>query len=139
MEWLNIHTSTLDSPEFVGAEPGERATWLCLLRYCIGQENGGVIRGCAGWNARKWLQLARVTDEETRARSELFAFEGEDLAVRFYPAESEESVRRRRAASRENGKLGRRPRKNPAETQVKPGGNPTETQRKPSLTPILFN
>ena len=67
MNWINIETTTLDSEEFVGSEPINRATWLCLFRFCAGQENGGVIVGCKSWADRKWQQLARVTQPEVFA------------------------------------------------------------------------
>jgi len=61
VEWLNIHTSTLDSEAFMCSEPVDQATWLKLQRYCIGQENGGVIRGAKGWTDRQWQHLVRAT------------------------------------------------------------------------------
>jgi hypothetical protein len=100
MEWLNLHTSTLDSPEVVGAEPVDRATWIFLLRYCAGQENGGVIANCAGWADRKWQQLVRVTLAEVQKPSELWRFEGADLAVNFYPIEKQREVEAKRNAGK---------------------------------------
>jgi hypothetical protein len=64
MIWLNLNVATLDSEEFVGSDPVERATWLCLLRYCVGQENGGRIAGCKKWKDSHWQQLCRVTLRE---------------------------------------------------------------------------
>ena len=52
MEWLNLHTSTLDSEEFLCSDPVDQATWLKLERYCIGQENGGVIHRARNWTDR---------------------------------------------------------------------------------------
>jgi hypothetical protein len=101
MEYLNLHVSVLDRPELVGAEPIDRATWLYLLRYCAGQENGGRILGCASWGDRRWQQIARVTLREVKRRTELWRWEGEDLVVHFYPSEQEAAVRAKRQAGRE--------------------------------------
>lgn len=101
MEWLNLHISTLDSAEVVGADPIERATWLFLLRYCIGQENGGLIEECAGWGDRRWQQVVRVTLREIRRDSQLWRFEGQHLRVNLYPMEKQKEVE----AKREAGKL----------------------------------
>lgn len=120
MEYLNIHTSTLDSPEFVGADQIERGTWLCLQRYCIGQENSGVIPDCGKWKDRQWQQLCRVTLREVRREARLFRWEGMNLRVFYYPLEAEEKVIRKRLVAQENGKSGGRPLKNPEETQSKP-------------------
>lgn len=137
MEWLNLHTSLLDSQEFVGSEPVQRATWICLLRYCVGQENGGRIPDALGWADRRWQQVARVTREEVMPSCPLWAWDGSTLVVWKYPVEKEEVVRHNREngaiggkaktqaktkAARENGARGGRPR-NPTEN---PSKNPTE-------------
>lgn len=104
MEWLNLHASVLDSPEVVGSDPVERGTWLMLLRYCIGQENGGVIESCRDWKDRKWQQIVRVTLKEVTADSDLWSWSEENLKVTHYPMQSESSVK----AKREAGRLGGR-------------------------------
>jgi hypothetical protein len=118
MDWLNLHTSILDSPEVVGAEPLDRGTWLMLLRYCIGQECGGIIADCAGWKDRKWQQLAKVTLAEVRRESDLWQWVGDNLVVRFYPSDKETQVRQKRETARTNGQRGGRPKTNPEETDV---------------------
>ncbi|MBB5351371.1 hypothetical protein HNR46_001607 [Haloferula luteola] len=134
MEWLNLHSSVLDSPEFVGEEPVNQATWLKLQRFCIGQENGGRIESCKDWKDRKWQQLVRVTRREIETDSELWEWDGESLVVLFYPVEKETEVKTNRA----NGRKGGRPKKKtqpdtPEVTENKPPGfeseNPTESQR----------
>ncbi len=140
MNWLNIQTSTLDSEAFVGSDPVARATWLCLLRYCAGQENGGRIAGAAAWTDRKWQQVVRVRLREIRRKCGLWSWDGDDLVVWEYPVEREAEVR----ANRENGACGGRPRNHvvsKSKTQTKPGGsvsrvaignqvaNPDETAR----------
>jgi hypothetical protein len=113
MNWLNIETTTLDSEEFVGSEPTARATWLCLFRFCAGQENGGVIEACKGWSDRKWQQLARVTQAEVLAESALWKWEGENLRLWAYPTDKETEVKHRRNRARTNGRLGGRPTNKP--------------------------
>lgn len=100
MDWLNLHSSTLDAPEFVGSEPLDRATWLCLLRYCIGQENGGIIAGCRAWADRRWQQLACVTKGEVERTAELWTWQGDDLHVWRYPMDKEKDVKRLRSMSK---------------------------------------
>lgn len=100
MEWLNLHSSVLDSPEVVGAEPTDRATWLFLLRYCIGQENGGVILDCQSWGDRKWQQLVRITLPEVKRVSTLWRMNGQDLEVNFYPIEKQKEIEAKREAGR---------------------------------------
>lgn len=101
MYWINLHSSTLDSPEFVGAEPHQRSTWICLLRFCCGQENAGRISGAASWSDRRWQQLVRITLKEIRSRSELWRFDGEDLLVNFYPIKKENEIKAKRKAGQE--------------------------------------
>jgi hypothetical protein len=86
-----------------------------LQRFCIGQENGGRIVGCAAWKDRKWQQLARVTLAEVKRESELWVWDGPDLVVWGYPVEKETEVRTKREVARTNGKGGGRPPKNPPE------------------------
>lgn len=104
MNWLNIETSTLDSEEFVGSDPVARATWLCLFRYCAGQENGGTITDCRDWADRKWQQIVRVTRAEVETDSALWSWHGNDLRVWAYPADKEAEVQAKRAGGRNGGK-----------------------------------
>jgi hypothetical protein len=83
MNWINISTLTIGSEEFVGSDPTERATWLCLLGYCCAQENGGIIKDCLQWKDRKWQQLVRVTAKEVSGPCSLWRWEGPDLIVEF--------------------------------------------------------
>lgn len=128
MEWLNLHTSILDSAEVIGADPTERAAWLMLLRYCIGQENGGIIQDCREWKDRKWQQLIRITKAEAMHPCDLYTWHGNDLHVTHYPTGKEQEIKRlrdigristpaKKASAKANGTLGGRPPKNPTETQ----------------------
>lgn len=106
MQWLNINVSTIDAEPFAGAEPIDRATWLCLQRYCVGQENGGIIVDCVDWADRKWQQLVMVTKAEVERTSALWRFEGNNLILWRYPIEQERTMDQRR----EVGKLSARKR-----------------------------
>lgn len=108
LDWLNLHISVLDSPECLRCDPVRRATWIWLLRYCIGQENGGTILGCKAWGDTTWQQMCRVRLKEVTATSPLWLWKGDDLLVAFYPVEREAEVQAKRAA----GKRGGRPVKN---------------------------
>jgi hypothetical protein len=103
MNWLNIHTSTLRTPEFISAEPIERATWLCVLSYSAEQENGGVIEGAAGWSDRQWQQICGVTAAEVHAAKKLLPIVGNDVTVRFFPLDKQEEVAARRLSGRKGG------------------------------------
>jgi hypothetical protein len=107
MNWINLNVTVLDSEEFLGADPTERATWLCLLRYCVGQENAGRIEDAKQWKDRKWQQVVRVTGREVASQCDLWTWEGDDLIVAFYPVDKEAEVQTNRA----NGSKGGRPRK----------------------------
>lgn len=103
MEWLNLNTAVIDSPEFAMAEPAQIGTWLKLMRYCAGQENGGLIQGAKNWTARQWAGCVRVLPEDVTT-SPLWRWLGDDLMIAFYPAEREKLVKTRRAAGSDGGK-----------------------------------
>lgn len=144
MDWLNLHISVLDSPQVLRCDPVRRATWLFLLRYCISQENGGVIADCAAWGDTSWQQIVRVKLREVRAESPLWAWEGDNLRVTFYPSDKEAEVQHLRnlgrmttpakaEAARNNGKKGgRKPNEEPnALGSDNPTGNPRITHAEP--------
>jgi hypothetical protein len=130
MDWLNLHLpTTLRSPAFIGSDPVDRATWLCLLAYSAAQENSGIIHNCRDWKDRRWQQLAAVTREEVRRQSDLWTWHGNDLHVTHYPIEKEQEVQQKREIAKTNGKKsGGRPRnqhRNPQETNVGYSQKPT--------------
>jgi hypothetical protein len=149
MEWLNLHTSALDSPEVITASAAQRGTWLNLLRYCIGQENGGRIIDAGDWGPNKWLMVVRVDPAEIDDECELWWWEQDTLVVAHYPLDAEKSVQAKREAgkrggarktqaktqaAKQNGQMGGRPSLNgqaftQGETE-KPKQNPSITQAK---------
>jgi hypothetical protein len=104
MKWLNIEISILRSPDYVGAEPVERATWLNLLAYCADQENGGVIRNCRSWKCRQWQQTCGITAAEAQLEAQLYQWCGDDLLVCHYPVSKESELRAKREAGAKGGK-----------------------------------
>ena len=140
MNWLNLNIQTLDSENFLGSDPIDRATWLCLLRYCIGQENGGVINDCLGWGDRKWQQLVRVTKKEALRDCDLWQWGEQTLIVWGYPKDKEDEIKHlrsigkqtseaKKAAAKANGSKGGRPTHNPTH-------NPTEEPKITQTEPI---
>ena len=129
MEFINIPTALFSSPEYIGAEPVQRATWISLLAWCCEQENGGIIEGCRSWGMRRWMQTCGVTDQEINVENELYHFDGDHLVVFGYPHEIQETLKVKRKTARENGKLGGRPKKTNVETNI---GTNAETEEKPT-------
>jgi hypothetical protein len=103
MIYLNLKTSTLRSPEYIGSEPTARATWLNLLCYCCEQENGGIIADCGTWKDRQWQQTCGVTLSEVKEGSALWKWSDDHLAVFFYPLDKQAEVQAKREAGRRGG------------------------------------
>lgn len=109
MEWLRIDTATIKGPEFIGATPVQRATWLCLLNYCVEQENGGVIDDCGGWGSRHWMQSCGVMLEEIEDECDLWSLEeniddgSKYLVVAFYPIQDQEKCVKLRKRAKDAG------------------------------------
>ena len=134
MNWINIHTDTLRSEAYLGAEPVERATWLNLMGWCCSQENSGIIVGAADWPDRKWQQLCGITKEEATLVSELYRLgTNGDLTVSLYPIDKQEEVLIKRLTAKINGKKGGRP---PKETQAKPTSVILDNPEEPTLQTV---
>jgi hypothetical protein len=104
MRYLNLTIENLTSEAFLGSEPVQRATWLCLMRYCAQQETGGRIVGADGWGDRKWMQLCGITKAEANAECDLWEWGGTDLYVAMYPVEQEAVAKVRREAGKAYGR-----------------------------------
>jgi hypothetical protein len=104
MKHLNIEIAVLRSPDFLGADPVDRATWLCLLAFCADQENSGIIRACRDWKDRQWQQVAGVTLEEVNKQTMLWNWIGDDLLVFHYPTKTEEFAKNMRDRGSRGGK-----------------------------------
>jgi hypothetical protein len=115
MKHLNIEIAVLRSPDFLGADPVDRATWLCLLAFCADQENTGIIRACRDWKDRQWQQVAGVTLEEVNKQTMLWNWIGDDLLVFHYPTKTEEFAK----TMRERGSRGGKAKKADAQAHAK--------------------
>jgi len=96
MEYIYLACAVVDSPQFLGSEPCDRATWLCLIRFCVGQENSGKMPDCREWSDRRWQQIAAVTKAEVERPCDLWRWEGKSLVVWGYPKAQEELHQKRR-------------------------------------------
>lgn len=103
MNWLNLRTSWLREPEFIGSEPAARAAWLCVLSYCCEMENGGRITGARAWKDRQWQQTCGVTLEEVQSAGALIGWDGDDAMIWRYPEEKQAEVEAKREAGRRGG------------------------------------
>lgn len=109
MNWINIEVKTLRSPEYIGSDPVERATWLNLMAYCCEQENGGKIKGCREWGDRRWMQTCGITKAEAELQAELWEWFEDDLVIWAYPISKEAEVKAKRIAGAKGGKASRPP------------------------------
>lgn len=105
MEWMNIHVGTVDSEAFMASEPADQATWVLLMRYCCGQENGGRIKNCREWPERTWRILCRVEREQVLRESSLWKWDGNDLLVSFYPEQQERELQAKRRGGRKGQRI----------------------------------
>lgn len=104
MNWINIQTSFLRSPEFMSATSSQQSAWLKLLGYCSDQENGGVIKGAKQWQAMQWCYACCVTFEEVSTSSPLWKWSGDDFILHAYPKSKEDEVRAKRDSGKRGGK-----------------------------------
>lgn len=127
MRYLTIPISTIRSPQYIGAEPVDRATWLNLLVYCAEQENGGRIENCSEWPSRMWEQLAGVTLAEVKRDCALWRWDGNSIEVFGYPRYSEQMTiaRRERAVAAAKQRWTGQPQQKRDE-EVKPAKKKTE-------------
>lgn len=100
MEYINIHVSVIDSVDFQGADPVAQATWLKLLRYACGQEQGDIIPGARRWTHRMWIRTCNISLREINRDSQLWQWENDDLIVNFYPHNAELALKAKRNGSR---------------------------------------
>lgn len=133
MQYLNIKTEYLHSPEFVGSKSKDRGTWLALSLWCAQQENGGRIENAASWKDWRWQQTCGVTLRQVKLECDLWWWDGNDLVLWNYPGEQEKTAQARRKAGAQGG----RPKKETPQSnnrkvkqtdnlKVKPGSNGKE-------------
>lgn len=59
-----------------------------LMAYCATEKNGGIIRNCRKWGARKWLKEAGLSQKPGK-KSSFFVWKNDDLHITCYDAEKE--------------------------------------------------
>ena len=99
MEWINLHVRSLDSDAFKRSRAVDQGTWLKLLRYCAGQENGGCIKDCRDWTDKDWQIMVGSSLGEVSKSCGLWKWEGNDLILSLYPVESELRSKKLRESS----------------------------------------
>jgi hypothetical protein len=135
VNYINLDVSVLHSPEFIGSSPAERGAWLCVLGYCVSQENAGRIAGGLKWKDRQWQQACGVTLREIGAASRLITTSGDDIIVFGYPIEKEEEVRAKRVQAKEaarrrwEAKLGISPDASRNASRITPCNAPADASR----------
>jgi hypothetical protein len=103
VNWLNLQTSSIRHPHYIGSEPVARATWLNVMVYCCEQENGGRIVGARAWKDRQWQQTCGVTLQEVNESDPLTSWDGDDLVIWNYPSDKEGEIRAKREGGRQGG------------------------------------
>ena len=96
MQWLNINTEFLHAPEFLASDPVSRATWLCVLGYCVMQENDGCIFDGEAWGDRMWQQACGVTLQEVKDTYLLIDIREGHVYVFAYPHDKQAEVQAKR-------------------------------------------
>jgi len=81
MDWLNLHASTVDGPEFIGASSAQRGTWMSLILLSISEDMGGSIAGCREWTDAQWMDCAGIRGNELEVPCDLFWWSGIDLML----------------------------------------------------------
>jgi hypothetical protein len=138
MNYLNLETNDMRSPEFVMASARERGAWVSMMLHAVATENGGVMTGAGLWTERHWLQICGLTFEDLscdrngnpEGNTSLWYWISNDLYLWGFPHDKLAQVN----AGREGGKKGGRPRKaeNPPQN---PSVNPPSKPAKPSPEP----
>lgn len=128
MNWINIRTETLRSPEFIHAKPGAMETWLKVLAYCCEQENGGMVFDCEEWEDRQWLSLCGVTKSDIENAFGLMYFLDGNLNVRKYPLEKQKEVSKKRLSGKKGGSCKTQAKTQASRVNGTQGGRPSITQ-----------
>lgn len=104
MKWINLETTTIRLPPYIGSNPTKRATWFCVLAYACEIECGGRLVGAVRWSSRQWQQACGVTRREVMAADKLLLVDGQDIVVWMYPADREAELAAQRAAGSRGAK-----------------------------------
>lgn len=114
MKYLNLETGLLTKAEVMQAENPQLGGYFRLLLWCAVHETGGRISEARSWSSRQVSLAAGFSSVRWLDRlvdASLADWDGNDLVLRWYPREQEDTYRQKCEVARENGRLGgRRPR-----------------------------
>lgn len=103
MNWINLRTELLRTPEFLGAKDGAIETWLRVLAYCCEQENGGVMEGSENWSEKVWTCAAGVSKQQVIDAEPLIQVKDGNHVVLGYPKEKQAEIEAKREAGKKGG------------------------------------
>ena len=106
MNWFNFDMMVLRSEPFITASLEQRGAWLCLVGYCLNQENDGQILHCQKWTDMHWIQACGVPEKVVKEASPLWFWNGDSLRPYAYPIGHQHQAQ----ADRKNGQKGARKR-----------------------------
>ena len=104
MRYFRTECISVDGPEFSESEFGQIGAWVYLMNYCAAQENGGCIQGAKGRKDAFFDRSLKVSRTILEQESQLWTWTGEDLLVRFYSLEAEQSYQEKRELGKRGGK-----------------------------------
>lgn len=104
MRYFRTECISVDGPEFSESEFGQIGAWVYLMNYCAAQENGGCIKGAKGRKDAFFDRSLKVSRTILEQESQLWTWTGEDLLVRFYSLEAEQSYQEKRESGKRGGK-----------------------------------
>jgi len=103
LNWINLRTELLRSPEFITAKKGAIETWLFVLAYCCEQENNGVIAGSKAWSNEGWLRAMTLSKQEVIEAHPLVQETDDGYMVLGYPQSKQAEVEAKREAGKKGG------------------------------------
>lgn len=103
MNWINLRTELLRTPEFMSAKDGAIETWLRVLAYCCEQENGGSMTGSNSWSDKVWTCAAGVSKQQVIDAFPLIKETESGYVIVGYPQSKQAEVEAKREAGRKGG------------------------------------
>lgn len=96
MDFIWLKTSFLRSAEFLNADKDAKGTWICVMGYCVEQENHGRIVGGETWEDRQWQRAAGIDADDIKQGFPLLKIENGDVIVAGYPDDKQTEVEAKR-------------------------------------------
>lgn len=102
LDWLKLRRTQVKQAVINNNRPEDTHRAVLLMMYCAEMENGGVIKGCAGWNRTQWrANVACGEIKQGRDVAGLWHWQDTDLVVDWYDTDAE----RKAQGARERGRL----------------------------------